>query len=63
MDENKQCNEFQKGRLVERVDQHEVRLDKHDIILDKVRNRLPHWATLLIALLVGIVGWLSRALQ
>lgn len=31
-------------------------------VIEKIRNRLPHWATLLIALLVGAVGWLVKAI-
>lgn len=55
------CNSFNKGRLTEKVEQHENRLNKIDIILDKVRNRLPVWATLLIAVLLGTLGWFAKA--
>jgi len=42
------------------IEQHEKRLDKLDVILDKVRNRLPVWATFAFAVLMGIVGWLLK---
>lgn len=29
-------------------------------MLDKVRNRLPIWATLMFALLTGVIGWLVK---
>lgn len=38
-------------------DQHEKRLDKIDSLLDKIRNRLPLWATLVIAGLTAALGW------
>ena len=41
---------------------HEERLNKLDEILDKVRNRLPVWATMAIGALLAIIGFLvSRA--
>lgn len=53
-------NDFDKGRLTERVNQHEERLNKIDEVLEKVRNRLPIWASILIACLVGLIGWLAN---
>ena len=38
---------------------HRARLDKIDEILDKVRNRLPVWATIVIGLLLAALGWLA----
>jgi hypothetical protein len=38
---------------------HEDRLDKIDEILDKVRNRLPVWATVAIGALLAAMGWLA----
>ena len=38
---------------------HEDRLDKIDEILDKIRNRLPVWATIAFALLLGLLGFLA----
>lgn len=43
------------------LNNHKDRLDKIDIILEKVRNRLPVWATLAIAALLGFIGYLLRA--
>lgn len=42
-----------------KLDNHESRLDKIDEILDKVRNRLPVWATIAFALLLGLLGFLA----
>jgi hypothetical protein len=41
------------------LENHAARLDKLDEILDKVRNRLPVWATVAIGLLLAIIGWLA----
>lgn len=54
-------NNYNKGRLTEKVDQHENRLNKMDEIIDKIRVRPPVWCTLVIAVLVGILGWLAKA--
>ena len=27
-------------------------------LVEKIRNRLPNWATVLIGLLMGVIGWL-----
>lgn len=56
-----ETNSFNKGRLTEKVDQHEKRLNKIDLVLDKVRNRPPVWASILIALLIGALGWFAKA--
>ena len=39
---------------------HGNRLDKIDLILEKVRNRPPVWATVAIAFLTGLCGWLIQ---
>lgn len=57
----KNNNDFRKGRLTEQVYQHEERLNKIDTVLEKIRNRLPVWATLAFMVLVGFLGWLLRA--
>lgn len=36
--------------------------DKVFEILEKVRTRLPHWATVVMALLTGVMGWLLKGL-
>lgn len=41
------------------LENHAARLDKLDEILDKVRNRLPVWATVAIGLLLALIGWLA----
>jgi len=43
-----------------RIENVEQRLDKIDVILDKVRNRLPIWATLAFSALMGVIGYLLR---
>lgn len=43
-----------------KVEQHETRLNKIDVILDKVRNRPPVWVTAVVAVLLGIIGWLAK---
>lgn len=40
------------------IDEHDKRLDKIDVILDKVRNRLPVWATFVLGALLAIIGYL-----
>ncbi len=42
------------------LDQHEKRLDKIDVVIDKIRNRLPLWASVVFAGLVGILGWFAK---
>lgn len=42
------------------LEQHEKRLDKVDVIIDKIRNRLPLWASVVFAGLVGILGWFAK---
>lgn len=48
---------------------HEARIKKteDDIVniyalIEKVRNRLPVWATVCFAILTGIIGWLLKGL-
>ena len=41
-----------------RIDGHEKRLDKHEELFQRILNRLPLWATIGFALLLGVVGWL-----
>jgi hypothetical protein len=43
-----------------RLEQAETRLNKIDDMLDKVRNRLPVWATLIIAALTAAVAWFAK---
>jgi len=43
-----------------RTTANENNINKIFEILDKVRNRLPLWATFTISLLMAIVGWLLR---
>ncbi len=45
-----------------RIDEHEKRLDKIDIILDKVRNRLPNWASFTFAALLAVIGFLIKGI-
>jgi cell division protein FtsB len=40
------------------LEQHQERLNKLDEILEKVRNRLPIWATLLLSALLAVIGYL-----
>lgn len=46
------------GKIEEKVVQLEIRVDKIDEILEKVRNRLPVWATFAFGVLLGVIGWL-----
>lgn len=50
------------GKIEEKVNQLEVRVDKIDEILEKVRNRPPVWATFTFSILLGIIGWLAGKL-
>lgn len=52
-EEEKPC-ELHKFQL----DQHQERLNKLDVILDKVRNRLPTWATFVLGALLALIGYL-----
>ena len=46
-----------------KLDEHEKRLNKIDVILEKVRNRPPVWASLALAALLGVIGYLLSALN
>ena len=48
------------GKLETRSVEHNKRLDKIDIILDKVKNRPPVWASLTIAVLLAVIGYLAN---
>ena len=41
----------------ERLMQIEKRIDKIDLLLEKVSNRLPLWATIVITLLSAALSW------
>lgn len=43
------------------LDQHQERLNKLDVIIEKVRNRLPVWATFVLGLLMAIIGYLIKS--
>lgn len=36
------------------------RLSTHDTDIEHIKNRLPIWATTVLALLTGLVGWLLQ---
>ncbi|MHC4676283.1 MAG: hypothetical protein ACYTBZ_27645 [Planctomycetota bacterium] len=62
-------NSFDQGVLVEKVDQHEQRLDKHDLAfetiiqqMDKFKTRLPNWAVFFFSAMTLFIGWLLKAL-
>lgn len=57
MDESQ---EVKIGKLEIKVGDHESRLNKIDIILDKVRNRPPVWATVVIGILLAAIGYLAK---
>ena len=38
----------------------DVRLKDHDTALERLKDRLPTWATAVIALLMGVAGWLAK---
>jgi hypothetical protein len=42
----------------EKIHQLETRANKVDTLLEKIQNRLPHWATVVISLLTLAIGWL-----
>ena len=51
------------GEISVRVDDHDRRLNKHEKVhsdlwdsIDSIKNRLPIWATMLIAILTAAVG-------
>jgi len=43
-----------------RITNMEKRQDKVDVILEKIRNRLPVWATCVVSLLTLIIGLLWK---
>jgi len=43
-----------------RISKNEASIDKIYELLEKVRNRLPNWATIGFAVLSLVVGWLLR---
>ena len=47
------------GKIEEKVDQLEIRVDKIDEMLEKVRQRPPVWATFAFSFLLGLIGWLA----
>jgi len=65
---NAKTNDFSKGRLTQKVDEHERRLNGHDVENDKmwknidaIRNRPPVWCTVVIGILLAALGFLARA--
>lgn len=65
---NAKTNDFSKGRLTQKVDDHERRLNGHDEENDKmwetinaIRNRPPVWCTVVIGILLAALGYLARA--
>jgi hypothetical protein len=53
-------NESECAKRGEKIMQIEKRLDKLDAILERVNSRLPHWATLTIAILLAAVAWFAK---
>jgi len=51
-----ECNEH--SGIVAKVNQNEKDIGTIYEILEKVRNRLPHWATILISASFLVIGWL-----
>jgi hypothetical protein len=47
------------GKIEEKVNQLETRVDKIDEMLEKVRQRPPVWATFAFSVLLGVIGWLA----
>jgi hypothetical protein len=58
MEQNEICAQVKVNS--EKISQAENRLDKIDVVLEKLRNRLPLWATILIGGLFGAIGYLIR---
>jgi len=46
-----------------KIKNNSARLDKIDEVLDKVRNRLPVWATFVFGILLAIIGYLFSFVQ
>jgi hypothetical protein len=46
--------------LEERTENMSRRIDGHDADIDKLQNRLPTWATFVIATLTAACGWLVK---
>lgn len=45
-----------------RITNLEKDITKMDFVIEKIRNRLPNWATLTITLLTGMIGYLVAKL-
>lgn len=56
MTECKDCSEH--SGIDARVGQTEKDIGTIYEILEKVRNRLPHWATILLSVTFLVIGWL-----
>lgn len=67
-EKNEKLNNFNKGRLTQKVTEHERRLNGHDEVhkdmwdtINAIRNRPPIWVTIVIAILLAVVSWFARA--
>ena len=47
------------GEHSARIENLEQRADKIDLILEKVRNRLPVWATIAFTVATAVIGYLA----
>ena len=56
MPECKDCSEH--SGIEAKVGQNEKDIGTIYEILEKVRNRLPHWATILLSVTFLVIGWL-----
>jgi p-aminobenzoyl-glutamate transporter AbgT len=46
-----------------RIEQNEKDIKNIYDLIEKVRNRLPHWATLVISILTLAIGWLLSGMM
>ena len=67
MAKKKDCNGFDKGRLWEKVNGHERDITELKggqrrmwEAIDKIRNRLPNWAVVVIGILLAMLGWFVK---
>jgi len=56
--EHEPCNQVLLNR--QQLQMHSERLDKLDELIEKVRNRLPLWATIGFSAMMGLLAWFAK---
>ena len=56
MTENQKCDDH--TGCVNKIERNTMDIQKIYELIEKIRNRLPNWATALISMLTLLIGWL-----